>query len=255
MGCGLAILFAARGYRAWVWNPRRASIEQARERFSRTLSVLARSKQLPPDTDLESLQDAVRFESALPDTAPEFIFESVPENAELKAAVLAEWSRRFPLAIIATNTSSLSVNRLATHVHLPARFLGIHFMNPPAAIRFAEVVPGTDTAPEAVQASIALLAALGCEHIVCQDLPGFVVNRVLFALIGQSARLSAESGISPEQIDKALSLGANMPMGPFRLVRRIGLGTSVEILRNPHAATGEATFDAAPALQRLSALK
>ena len=135
-------------------------------------------------------------------------------------------------AIIATNTSSLPITKLAAFVTDPARFVGIHFFNPVPMMALVEVVKGAETGAETVAAARAYAAAVGKTPITVSDSPGFVVNRILFPMINEAARELAEGVASAEDIDTGMKLGTNWPMGPLAVADIVGLDTTRAILES-----------------------
>jgi len=168
------------------------------------------------------------------------VIEAVPESVAIKAEVYRNLAPLLgPDAIIATNTSSLSVTELAATSDRPARFLGMHFFNPVHRMRLVELVRARETSDAALAAAEAASRAMGKETVVVRESPGFVTTRVN-ALIGSEAFSMLEAGIaSARDIDKALKLGLNHPMGPFELVDLVGLDTRLSILEYLHRTLGE----------------
>src|SRR5262249_27934252 len=144
-----------------------------------------------------------------------------------------------PEAIFATNTSSLSVTEMAAATRRPALVIGMHFFNPVHRMRLVEIVRALETSDETVAAALAVSQRMGKETVVLNESPGFVTTRIN-ALIGNEAfRMLQEGVASPEEIDRALKLGLNHPMGPFELVDLVGLDTRLQILRFLHQTLGE----------------
>ena len=173
----------------------------------------------------------------------DLFIEAAPESLDLKvdlfqraAAVLR------PEAIIATNTSSLSVSALAESVPGPERFVGIHFFNPVPLMALVEVVRGAQTGDDTVAAARAFAETVGKTPIAVKDSPGFVVNRILFPMINEAVQALAEGVASPEDIDTGLKLGANFPMGPLALADLVGLDTTRAILDTLHRDIGDPKY-------------
>ena len=145
-------------------------------------------------------------------------------------------------AIIATNTSSLSVTKLADFVTGPQRFVGIHFFNPVPLMALVEVVKGAETSDATVAAARAFAEAVGKTPITVTDSPGFVVNRILFPMINEAANAFAEGVASAEDIDTGMKLGANWPMGPLALADLVGLDTTKAILETLERELGDAKY-------------
>ncbi len=161
----------------------------------------------------------------------DLIIEAVTENPELKKKVLAEADAvAKPDAIIATNTSSISITELASATKRPERFAGMHFFNPPQLMKLIEVIKGAKTTDETINAIVEVSKNMGKEPVVVRkDVAGFVVNRVLIPALNEAIGLVDQGVATPEDIDKAIKLGLNWPMGPLTLLDYVGLDTTLAI--------------------------
>jgi len=161
----------------------------------------------------------------------DIIVEAVPENAELKKGVLAEADKHAkPEAIIATNTSSISITELASATKRPEKFVGMHFFNPPQLMKLIEIIRGAKTSDETVNTIAEVTKKMGKEPVVVnKDVAGFVVNRILIPALNEAIALVDEGIATPEDIDKAIKLGLNWPMGPLTLLDYLGLDTTLAI--------------------------
>jgi 3-hydroxybutyryl-CoA dehydrogenase len=168
------------------------------------------------------------------------VIEAVPEHVGVKAEIYRGVAAHLsPDAVIATNTSSLSITELAATSDRPGRFVGMHFFNPVHRMRLIELVRGLETGDEALRLVEEVSHAMGKETVQVRESPGFVTSRVN-VLIGNEAFAMLESGVaSARDIDKALKLGLNHPMGPFEMVDLVGLDTRLFILEYLHQALGE----------------
>ena len=173
----------------------------------------------------------------------DLFIEAAPEVLEIKRGLLESAAAALrPEAIVATNTSSLSVSTLAGFVARPERFVGIHFFNPVPAMALVEVVRGAATTDDTVAAARGFCAAVGKTPITVKDSPGFVVNRILFPMINEAAQALAEGVASAADIDTGLKLGANFPMGPLALADLVGLDTTKAILETLERDLGDAKY-------------
>jgi len=180
--------------------------------------------------------------------------EAAPEVMAIKQEIFARAAVTLrDDAIIATNTSSLSVTKLAAFVTNPARFVGIHFFNPVPAMALVEVVRGSETGDETVAAARAFAEAVGKTPITVTDSPGFVVNRILFPMINDAAHALAEGVASAADIDTGLKLGTNWPMGPLAVADIVGLDTTKAILESLERELGDARYRPAGILGELIA--
>jgi len=176
--------------------------------------------------------------------ACDLVIEAIVEDLEAKRALFAELGGiAAATAILATNTSALSVSEIASATSRPERVLGLHFFNPAPVLKLVEVVRTGLTAPEVFDAAYAFAQRIGKEPIECNDTPGFVVNRILIPLLNDCVRVIDEARVSPEDVDRAMTFGANWPIGPCALIDLIGVDVHVhasealwEALREPRMA-------------------
>jgi 3-hydroxybutyryl-CoA dehydrogenase len=173
----------------------------------------------------------------------DLVIEAIVEEPEAKRKLFAELSQLAPQAILATNTSALSVTEIAAAAAAPERVVGLHFFNPAPVLPLVEVIRTELTADEVYEDAYAFAAALGKEPIRCHDTPGFVVNRVLIPLLNDCVRVLDEARVTPEDLDRALRFGLNWPIGPCALIDLIGVDVHVhasealwQALREPRMA-------------------
>ena len=182
----------------------------------------------------------------------DLFIEAAPESMELKQGLFEKAAATLrPDAIIATNTSSLSVSKLAAFVTGPERFVGIHFFNPVPMMALVEVVRGDQTSDETIAAARAFAEATGKTAITVKDSPGFVVNRILFPMINEAANAYDEGVSSAADIDTGMKLGANWPMGPLALADLVGLDTTKAILETLERELGDGKYSPSSALVKL----
>lgn len=161
----------------------------------------------------------------------DLIIEAVPENLQIKKTVLAEADKYAKQdAIIASNTSSISITELASNTERPEKFCGMHFFNPPQLMKLVEIIRGAKTSDETINAIVAVSQKMGKETVVVKkDSAGFIVNRILVPALNEAFNLVWEGVAEPEDIDKAIKLGLNWPMGPLTLVDYLGIDTTLAI--------------------------
>ena len=180
----------------------------------------------------------------------DFAIEAATENQELKKKIFAEMDRHLaPGAILATNTSSISITLLAAVTRRPEQVIGMHFMNPVPLMQLCEIIRGLQTSDATYQATMALGRSLGKELVTARDVPGFIVNRLLIPFLNEACFALAENLGTVEDIDKAIKLGLNHPMGPFTLADLIGLDTCLAIAEVLHRELGEDKYRPAPLLR------
>jgi 3-hydroxybutyryl-CoA dehydrogenase len=183
----------------------------------------------------------------------DLFIEAAPESMELKQGLFERAAATLrPDAILATNTSSLSVSALAGFVTNPGRFVGIHFFNPVPLMALVEVVRGAQTSDETLATAEAFVEGVGKTAITVTDSPGFVVNRILFPMINEAANAYHEGVASAGDIDTGMKLGANWPMGPLALADLVGLDTTRAILETLERELGDAKYAPSPALAELA---
>jgi 3-hydroxybutyryl-CoA dehydrogenase len=219
MGAGIAHTFVAAGCQVVVVENDLATAQAARERVVTSLGKAAARGLLDGGVD----QAATRLTTAA-DAA-----ELVPEEAALKLAVFQRVEQVAPDAVLATNTSSLSIDAIAAGLQAPERFIGLHFFNPVPASDLVEVVVGTRTADDLVQRARGWVAALGKTAITVRDSPGFASSRLGVAIALEAMRMVQEGVASAEDIDTAMTLGYRHPVGPLRTTDIVGLDVRLAI--------------------------
>ncbi len=251
MGRGIAQVCATAGYHvllADVAEPPltealskiRVGLERAVERGSLTDhqagEVLAL---IHPMVQLDRLRDA------------QLVIEAIPEDLALKQELFAELHRICePHTVLASNTSSISITKLGAAAGRPDRVVGLHFMNPAPVMRLVEVVRGLETSERTLHLTTDLAKRLGKTPVVAKDVPGFIVNRILIPMINEAIFALEEGVASAEDIDLAMTTGANHPVGPLALADRIGLDTVLAICNVLYQDLGDPKFRPCPFLRR-----
>jgi len=170
----------------------------------------------------------------------DLVIEAVLEELPLKREVFAVLERvTRPEAVLATNTSALSVGEIAEATERPERVVGMHFFNPAPVLPLVEIVRAPRSSEEAVQAAYAWAESAGKQPVKCNDTPGFIVNRILIPLLNDCVRVLDEAGVTPEELDKAMTNGAGWPLGPCALVDLIGIDVHVHASEALYAKLGE----------------
>ena len=181
-----------------------------------------------------------------------FVVEAIVENEAIKRDLFARLDALVPPAtILATNTSSISITRLAAGTKRPDRFIGMHFMNPVPVMALVEVIRGIATSDETTEAVLALAKDLGKTPLLCRDFPGFVANRILMPMLNEAFFAVHEGVATPEAVDGIMKLGMNHPMGPLTLADFIGLDTCLAILRVLHGGLGDDKYRPCPLLVQM----
>ena len=253
MGHGIAQIVAAAGYPVTLVDTTRDLVDRGLERVRSNLQGgIERGKLSAEERDrtLGLLDGSDDLPAAVGEAA--LVIEAVPERFDLKADLFARIEAAAPAdAILATNTSSLSVTDLQERLERPARMLGLHFFNPVHIMQLVEVVRGRGTEEAVVDAGVAFCRALGREPIVVNDAPGFASSRLGIALGLEAMRMVEEGVASPADIDKAMELGYRHPMGPLRLTDLVGLDVRLDIARYLHDRLGGERFRPPAILERL----
>ncbi|MHA4815044.1 3-hydroxyacyl-CoA dehydrogenase family protein [Streptomyces aculeolatus] len=244
MGAGIAQSFAAAGSRVVIVESGADAAAAAVERVAGSLRRAAERGRLAAGVDPAEVVARVRAVGSLAelpaDAGLELVVEAVPEDAGLKARVLAGAERAVgPDAVLATNTSSLSVAELAAALGRPGRFLGMHFFNPVPASELVELVTAPETGGEALAAARGWVRTLGKTAVVVRDSPGFASSRLGVALGLEAIRMAEEGVAAPADIDTAMELGYRHPMGPLRLTDLVGLDVRLAIAEHLCRTLGE----------------
>jgi len=200
---------------------------------------------------LDRIHPTIDLKEAVADA--DLIIEAVPENLEIKKRVFVEVEKLAGSdAIIVSNTSSISINELASAMHRPERFCGLHFFNPPQLMKLVEVVRGTETSDETVDAAVEAAKRMGKEPVVVKkDSPGFVVNRILIPALNEALYLVWDGVADRDEIDKAVRLGLNWPMGPLTLLDHVSLDTTLAILEIFQRELGDVKYRPCPLLVQM----
>jgi 3-hydroxybutyryl-CoA dehydrogenase len=252
MGHGIAQLCAVAGFEVVLYDVTAERVDAGLQRIRHSLQTLTAKGKLTPearDAAQGRVQTATRLDAL---AGAQWAIEAVPEKLELKQSLLRELAAILgPDALLASNTSSLSLTAIASAVPGPERVVGMHFFNPPALMKLIELVRAEQSSPEALQLARALGERLGKSCIEVRDVPGFASSRLGIALAMEAIRMVEEGVASPADIDRAMELGYNHPMGPLRLTDLVGLDVRLTIADYLHGALQSPRFEAPPLLRRL----
>ncbi|HRC84255.1 MAG TPA: 3-hydroxyacyl-CoA dehydrogenase NAD-binding domain-containing protein [Thermoanaerobaculia bacterium] len=242
MGRGIAQVAAVAGYTTSLFDVNSSALESADKRIRKNLDKGVELGKLAAEV-AAAATGRLSFSSDLSHAvgAADLVIEAVPESMNLKIEIFQKVARHCPAgAIFASNTSALSITEMAAGTDRPRSFIGMHFFNPVHLMRLVEVIRGLETSESAVEMAKAVSHRMGKETVLVNESPGFVTSRIN-ALIGNEAfRMLQEGVASAEDIDKALKLGLNHPMGPFEMVDLVGLDVRLSILEFLHRTLGEA---------------
>jgi len=252
MGSGIAEVVAGAGSTVIVRSRSQATADAMLAALEKSLErQVEREKRTREDAD--ALRSRVSATTRLTDLSDcDFVIESVVEDLDVKRALFNELNHIInPEAILATNTSTLSVVELAMETSRPERVCGVHFFNPAPAMSLVEVVRPLCASDETIDAVTAFVVACGKDPVHVKDQAGFVVNALLFPYLNNAIRLLDQGVATKEGIDTAMKGGCGFPMGPFALLDLVGLDTSLAILNALHAEFADPNFAPAPLLRRM----
>ena len=254
MGNGIAHVFAQHGWDVALIDSAPAALDRATATIKGNLERQVKKGTLPAEAPAQIL-GRIRTGAKLDAAAPaEIVIEAASENPAVKFSLFEQLDRiAAPDAILASNTSSISITEIAAHTRRPGQVIGMHFMNPVPVMQLVEVIRGHATSDAATATVMEVARALGKTPVEVNDYPGFVSNRVLMPMINEAIFCVMEGVATPEAIDTVMKLGMAHPMGPLALADFIGLDVCLAILEVLQRGLGDDKYRAAPLLRKMVA--
>ena len=249
MGAGIAQVSACAGYEVVMIDISQEFVDRGMGTISSSLEKLVSKGRMTEEDSASALSLISSSTDRSAASSADLVVEAIPEIPDLKFSTFSELdSICKPEAILASNTSSISINEIASHTGRPDRVIGMHFMNPVPIMKLIEIINGSETDPEVTAAVLEASERMGKVPLECNDSPGFVSNRILCPMLNEAILTLQEGVAEPEAIDGIMKLGMNHPIGPLALADLIGLDTVLHIMGVLHEGLGQEKYAPAPLL-------
>lgn len=251
MGSGIAQTAAVYGYQTTMMDVDPKALEQGKTAIARSVDKLLGKERITEDQHLAAMQ--IRTSNSLQDSVEaDLVIEAATENPGLKEKIFADLGNAADeTAILASNTSSISISRIAAAAKKPERVVGLHFFNPVPLMKLVEVIEGKQSAADTVEAAMDFARSLGKTPVLAKDSPGFIGNRILIPMINEAVYALAEGVAPAESIDTVMKLGMGHPMGPLQLADLIGLDVVLDIMNVLHTEFASDKYRPAPLLEEM----
>ena len=251
MGSGIAQVFALAGIPVVLNDRSEEDLTRGKKFIAKSIqSMLKREKYTTEDE--QRIHSSIQYSTDIQDGKDvDLVIEAVPERIELKQQVFKQLDQIVqPNAILASNTSSLSIAAIGSVTNRPDKVIGMHFFSPVPIMKLLEIITSIETSGETLERVKEYGKAISKETVIAQDYPGFIVNRILLPMMNEAAFLVME-GTDPEEVDRGLKLGANHPIGPLRLADECGLDTTLYALESLYEGFGDSKYRPCPLLKRM----